>query len=113
LLKTFAEQAGTRTWEALVGYLEKNGLPEWFKRSLDAVAITIAGALNVEGIANVVVTGYFSELPRIASDFLLEKARAHSMWSRLGEVHSAVAARHRMAGMVFAGIDRVLLAVDH
>jgi hypothetical protein len=34
------------------------------------------------------------------------------MWSRLGEVRSSVAPRHRMAGMICAGIDRVLLAVD-
>jgi predicted NBD/HSP70 family sugar kinase len=112
LLKSFHEHSGMRNWNALVAEMDKSGLPDWFKRSLDAVAITVAGALNVEGIANVVITGLFSELPQIASDYLSEKVRAHSMWSRLGNVRSSVAARHRMAGMICAGIDRVLLAVD-
>jgi predicted NBD/HSP70 family sugar kinase len=112
LLKSFYEQTGMRTWSALVSQLEKNGMPDWFKSSLDAVAITVAGALNVEGIANVIFTGFFSELPGIASEYLCDKVRRHTMWSRLGEVRSSMAPRHRMAGMICAGIDRVLLAVE-
>lgn len=112
LLKSFYDQSGLRSWSALVAQVEKTGLPDWLKSSLDAAAVTIAGVLNVEGLANVVITGFFSELPAVASDYLREKIVSHAMWSRLGDVRSSMAPRHRMAGMICAGIDRVLLSVD-
>ena len=54
----------------------------------------------------------FPNYPSIASEYLCDKVRRHTMWSRLGEVRSSMAPRHRMAGMICAGIDRVLLAVE-
>jgi predicted NBD/HSP70 family sugar kinase len=112
LLKSFYDSSGLRSWNMLIAQIDKGGLPDWLRSSVDAVAITIAGALNVEGIANVVLTGLFSELPAAVTDYLREQIRRRSMWSRLGEVGFSVAPRHRMAGMICAGIDRVLLAVE-
>lgn len=111
ILKSFRDHADIRTWPALMTYVQESGLPSWFKVSLDAVAITVAGALNVEGISNVIFTGILSEFPAEVTDYLCQKVREHAMWSRLGEVGTRVAPRHRMAGMVWAGIDRVLFAV--
>ncbi|HEX4052695.1 MAG TPA: ROK family protein [Tepidisphaeraceae bacterium] len=112
LLKSFHENTGLRSWNALIAQVERNGLPEWFRTSLDAVAITVAGALNVEGIANAIFTGFLSEFPPTVTDYLCEKVRRHAMWSRLGEVRASISPRHRMAGMICAGIDRVLFSVE-
>jgi predicted NBD/HSP70 family sugar kinase len=112
LLKSLYEHTGLRTWNTLVSLVERQGMPDWFKLSLDAAAITVAGALNVEGIANVVFTGFLSEFPAVVTDYLCEQVRRHAMWSRLGDVGTRFSARHRMAGMIYAGIDRVLFSQD-
>jgi predicted NBD/HSP70 family sugar kinase len=111
LLESFRDNTGGQTWKALVSHVQHEGLPEWFKTSLEAVAITIAGALNVQGIANVVLTGFLTDFPSEVTNYLSDHIRIHAMWSRLGEVRTRVAQRHRMAGMIGAGIDRVLFAI--
>jgi predicted NBD/HSP70 family sugar kinase len=111
LLKSFYEDTGQRSWEALVSHIETKGMPDWLKVSLDAVADTIAGALNVLGISSVVLTGLLSDLPTPVSEYLCTGIRGLSMWSHLGNVEAKVSPRHRMAGMICAGIDRVLFSI--
>ena len=112
LLKSFSDHGGLKSWTALVTQVERSGLPDWFKSSLDAAAITIAGALNVEGIANAVFTGFLADFPALVTDHLCEQVRRHTLWSRLGEVGASFSHRHRMAGMICAGIDRILFSVN-
>jgi predicted NBD/HSP70 family sugar kinase len=112
LLKSFCDHGGLKSWNALIAQVDRHGLPDWFKSSLEAAAITIAGALNVEGIANAVFTGFLSDFPVAVNDYLCLQVRRHTLWSRLGEVGTSISPRHRMAGMICAGIDRVLFSVD-
>jgi predicted NBD/HSP70 family sugar kinase len=112
LLKSFHEHTGMRSWNAMVSMVERDGLPDWLRASLDAVSVTVAGSLNVEGISNVVFTGFLSNFPKVATDYLCDQVCRLAMWSRLGRVSATIARRHRMAGMICAGIDRVLFVVD-
>ena len=82
-----AEENGMPTkWPELLKALEKDPLPAWMKRTLDAGAITIASALNVMGLRDVVLTGGFAELPQACISYLQDGVRADAMWARFGTV---------------------------
>lgn len=109
LVESARENGLARTWEELVEEVRIGGLPAWMRRSLDAVATTIAGALNVLGLRRVMITGALGNLPG-AADYLGSAIAKGSMWARFGDVVCKPAPRRRMAGMVSAAIDRVLLS---
>lgn len=111
LLKSLAQARGRRgqSWEALIHTLEKEGLPDWLKETLQATAVVIAGALNVSGLRRVVLTGSLNELPPKVCGFLSEAIVQGSLWARFGTVVCEVADRQRALGLVAVGLDRVLL----
>lgn len=111
LLKSFAaDQPRVRhTWQALASQVWEHGLSPWLREALDAAAVTIAGALNVLGLRHVVITGSLTELPETAVQYLSEAVRRGSMWARFGEVTCIGAPRRRLAGLVSAAIDRIVL----
>jgi predicted NBD/HSP70 family sugar kinase len=112
LLQSSIEHGGPNTWELLVAQVREQGIPDWLKHALDATANTIAGALNVEGIATALFTGSVTEFPDRVIDYLCTQVRRGAMWSRLGTVQCKSAPRRRMAGMICVGIDRVLFASE-
>lgn len=112
LTQTSREHGGPETWDDLINEINKRGLPKWMKQALDATANTVAGALNVEGIANALFTGTITEFPESVTDYLCEQVRRGTMWSRLGTVVCKRAPRRRMAGMICVGIDRVLFGPE-
>jgi len=109
LVESAQENRVARTWEELLEEVRIGGLPAWMRRSLDAVATTIAGALNVLGLRRVTLTGALVDLPG-AADYLSSAITKGSMWARFGDVTCKPAPRRRMAGMVSTAIDRVLLS---
>lgn len=109
LVESARENGLARTWEELLEELRIGALPAWMRRSLDAVATTIAGALNVLGLRRVMITGALGDLPQ-AADYLSSAVAKGSMWARFGDVTCKRSPRRRMAGMVSAAIDRVLLS---
>jgi predicted NBD/HSP70 family sugar kinase len=111
LLASFAEtqRQGPANWAALARAIEEKGIETWLAGSLDAAAMVIAGALNVLGIQRVVVTGSLTELPPAVMEHLSRSIRQGSMWARFGEVEIQAAQRRRTAGLVAAGIDRLVL----
>jgi predicted NBD/HSP70 family sugar kinase len=102
------ESFGCGDWEALVGHVSANGIPAWLSETLAATAKVIAGALNVLGIHRVIVTGLLTELPGCV-DALSAEIKAGSMWARFGQVECQGAPRRRSAGLVAAGLDRLVL----
>lgn len=97
------------TWAALIRDITKHGVPPWLRDALDALAIAIAGALNILGLRRVVVTGATSELPPAVTAHLSQAVIAGAMWARFGEVTCEAAPRRRIAGLVSAAIERILL----
>ena len=71
--------------------------------------MAVAGALNILGLRRVVVTGILSELPASVMAHLSRAVIAGAMWARFGEVTCEAVPRRRMAGLVSAAIDRILL----
>jgi len=61
------------------------------------------------GIRRVVMTGFISSLPKPVSDYLKEKIADGAMWARFGEVDVEIAPRRRTAGLVAAGIDKLVI----
>jgi predicted NBD/HSP70 family sugar kinase len=112
LLQSFHEHGGQQNWKALFSHVKHHALPQWLKTSLDAVATTVAGAINVEGIASVLLTGGLTEFSEMVPEYLSLEIQRGAMWSRLGTVSCRTAPRRRMAGMISAGIDRALFAPD-
>jgi hypothetical protein len=68
-----------------------------------------AGALNLLGLRQVVLTGAFDELPPSCVEFLRDYVQRYAMWARFGEVYVRTAPRRRQAGMVSLALDRMLV----
>lgn len=110
LVETFREHAGGRPrWTDLLRSLRQGPPPDWLMEGMDAAARVIAGALNVLGLHRVVVTGYLSEMPPAVFERLSRGIAAGAMWARFGEVRCELAPRRRAAGLVAAGLDRLVL----
>lgn len=114
LLQSFAAEIrrGAGDLSALANAIANSGLPTWLGASLDAMGAIIAGALNVLGLRRVVVTGHLTELPPVVVERLARAVERGAMWARFGAVICEAAPRRRMAGLVAAGIDRLLVPTD-
>lgn len=95
-------------WPALVEYVNRHGVEDWLRPSLDAAASSIAGALNILGLRHAVVTGSLTDLPA-ATDYLSAAVVRGAMWARFGEVTCTAAPRRRALGLVAAAVERNLL----
>lgn len=109
-------QAGKKTsWTDLQTYLASNGngIPPWLAQSLDAAAVSIAGALNVLGLRRVIITGSLTELPAAVVAHLAQAIQNGSMWAKFGSVECVAAPRRRTAGLVATGLDRLVVPDTH
>ncbi len=113
LLQSFAAATGgPPEWSCLVQHLEDHGLQPWLGDSLEAAAKVICGALNVLGIHRVVITGTIASLPEAVTAFLAREIRKGAMWARFGSVECTNAPRRRSAGLVAAGLDRLVFPAE-
>lgn len=114
LLQSFADDTGKSgaNWGDLVQHIEQNGLPEWFRKSLDQVATAVAAAANVMGIGRVIITGSMTELPPVVIEHLSASVISGCLWKRFGQMICYGAPRHRLAGLIAAGIDRIVMPVE-
>ncbi|MCS7090984.1 MAG: ROK family protein [Verrucomicrobiota bacterium] len=111
LLTSFREAVpgASHSWEALWQHVQQHGVEPWLARTLDATAVVIAGALNVMGLQQVVLTGLLTELPESVIRHLTDRIREGALWARFGEIQVVAAPRHRAAGLVAAGIEKLVL----
>ena len=114
LLESFAAVSNKRSrpsWKAFSSRVKEHGLDPWLKETLDSTARVVAGALNVLGVRRLVITGRLNELPACI-DYLSQEVNKGAMWGRFGEITSQSAPHRRAAGLVAAGIDRLVLPTD-
>jgi predicted NBD/HSP70 family sugar kinase len=118
LLESFATSSDKRllgtargSWKALVSSVAEHGLNPWLIKTLDTTARVVAGALNVLGVRRLVITGRLTELPRCV-EHLETQVRKGAMWGRFGDIICQTAPHRRAAGLVAAGIDRLVLPTD-
>ena len=97
------------TWPTMAKHIAESGVEPWLAQSLDAAAMVIAGALNVLGLRRVVITGSLVELAPAVIRHLSGAIQNGAMWARFGEVECVSAPRHRTAGLVAVGIDRLIV----
>jgi glucokinase len=111
LLDSFGEAhpKSRKTWEALSSHVAANGIEPWLAKTLDAMAAGIAGGLNMVGLRRAVITGSVTELPPIVFNYLAEKIDKGTLWARFGDLKIEKAPRRRKAGLVAAGIDRLIV----
>jgi predicted NBD/HSP70 family sugar kinase len=109
LLASARENRWPDHWPALVERVHAKGLPPWLRQALDALATTIAGALNLVGLDHVVVTGALREFPPAVGEYLHQQTERGAMWRRFGPVSLSMEPRHRAAGMTAYAIDRLLM----
>jgi predicted NBD/HSP70 family sugar kinase len=114
LLQSFAAAQGLTSaqWKQLANHVSDQGIPPWLLHTLDATAQVIAGAINVLGIHRVVVTGLLADLPPAVVKHLAAEIQRGAMWARFGEIRCQSAPHRRAAGLVAAGIDRIVLPAD-
>jgi N-acetylglucosamine repressor len=111
LLTSFAAASpkAPHTWEALSNSITEQGMVPWLAKTLDTAAAVIAGALNVLGVRRVVITGALVELPDEVFSALSNAIARGILWARFGQVKIEKAPRRRNAGLVAAGIDRLVV----
>ena len=115
LLQSFAaaHPKSPKTWRALSDSIAAHGVEPWLAKTLDAMAAVIAGALNVLGLRRVVITGDVIELPPAVFSYLSGAIMKGALWARFGELKVEKAPRRRKAGLVAAGIDRLICPVEN
>ncbi len=111
LLESFAaaHPQCAASWACLAETIRKNGVEPWLSRSLDMTAVIVAGALNVLGLQHVAITGSLVDLPSPVLNHLSRAIISGSMWARFGQVAVESGPRHRSAGLVAVGIDRLIM----
>jgi predicted NBD/HSP70 family sugar kinase len=114
LLKSFAaaHPKSRKTWNALSDSVVARGIEPWLAKTLDAMAAGIAGALNLLGLRRVVITGTVRELPPAVFSYLSAAITKGTLWARFGELKIEKAPQRRKAGLVAAGIDRLIVPDD-
>lgn len=95
-------------WKSLGDSVLQHGIEPWLEETLEATATVIAGALNVLGVRRVVVTGRLTSLPPEVITHLSKAITRGALWARFGDVIVEAAPRRRMAGLVAAGLDRLV-----
>lgn len=106
LLASAVEHGLTPDWDVFLKWLETQGMPDWLARDMEAAAYVIAGALNVLGLKQVVMTGYVNQLPAMVKNHLAHTIQRGAMWTRFGQVTSLYTRRHRLAGMVCTAMQK-------
>jgi predicted NBD/HSP70 family sugar kinase len=114
LLESFSEHAGVErpAWSDLVAHVDEHGVEPWLAEPLDTAGTVVAGAMNVIGVVEAVVTGAITELPEPVFDRLGQAVERSSMWARFGQVKLHRAPRRRASGLVQAAIDRIVLPLE-
>jgi len=97
------------SWQALRAHVASRGIEPWLARSIDAAAIVIAGAINLVGTQDVVLTGDLPDLHPDVGPLFERRILLHSLISRLGRLTCHIAPRRRILGLIAAAADRVLL----
>lgn len=98
-------------WESMADSILRGGIQPWLAQTLEATATVIAGALNVLGVRRVVLTGHLTSLPSAVIVHLTQAINKGALWARFGEVTVETAPRRRMAGLVAAGLDQLVLPI--
>jgi predicted NBD/HSP70 family sugar kinase len=112
LLSSFKEGKGSHaaSWDVLKEHVAAKGVEPWLARAIDAAAVVIAGAINLVGTQDVVLTGDLPDLHAEIGPLFEQRIRMHSLIGRIGRLTCRVAVRRRALGLVAAAADRFLLA---
>lgn len=97
------------TWSECARHIAANGVEPWLAPSIEAAATVIAGALNLVGASDLILTG---DLPSLHPEVLVafeRRVQEHALVGRFGRLTCHLAARRRMLGLVVAAADRVIL----
>jgi predicted NBD/HSP70 family sugar kinase len=97
------------SWSECARHIAANGVEAWLAPSIDAAATVIAGALNLVGASDLVLTG---DLPTLHPEVLAafeKRVQEHALVGRFGRLTLHLAARRRMLGLIAAAADRVML----
>jgi len=112
LIRSLSESTGQGTTFADVIRAAENELPAWMRTTLDAVASCVGAGLNMSGVRRAVLVGRVTELPALATDYLIAAIQQASMWSRFDAVAVAMAPKRRARGLLVAAIHRFVMPVD-
>ena len=97
------------TWQECMRHVAARGVEAWLAPSIDAAATVIAGALNLVGATELVLTGDLPALHPDLVDALERRVQEHALVGRFARLGVRLAPRRRMLGLVAAAADRLLL----
>jgi predicted NBD/HSP70 family sugar kinase len=97
------------TWSECARHIAAHGVEPWLAPSIDAAATVIAGALNLIGTADLVLTG---DVPSLHPEILVafeRRVQEHALIGRFARLTCHLAPRRRTLGLVAAAAARILL----
>jgi predicted NBD/HSP70 family sugar kinase len=111
MLQTFKEVHGHKraTWEQLTDHVQSKGIEPWLAEVVDRASSVIGGAINLLGIRETAVVGYFPSLHPELMPMLAERVGSRALARRLGPVRCEAAEDHRLVGLVVSAADRLVL----
>jgi predicted NBD/HSP70 family sugar kinase len=111
ILEAARQERFADSLEELAARLQNGPLPAWLRAALDAAAMGIAASLNTLGVRTVILTGYMSDLPPVAIEYLRTAISTDTMWARFGTIECRTAARRRLVGLASVAMERTVLAL--
>ena len=114
LMQSFAAAQATKqpSWPQMLKHVQEHGLEPWLRESLDYAATAISAAANIMGLQHVIFTGAVTEFPPFVVKHLSEAVSNGCLWKNFGQMNCHGGTRHQLAGLVAAGIDRILMPVE-
>jgi predicted NBD/HSP70 family sugar kinase len=97
------------TWSECARHIAATGVESWLAPSIDAAATVIAGALNLVGASDLMLTGDLPALHPAVLTAFEKRVQEHALVGRFGRLTLHLAARRRMMGLIAAAADRVML----
>jgi predicted NBD/HSP70 family sugar kinase len=104
-----AKRKPRATWSECARHIAARGVESWLAPPIDAAATVIAGALNLIGAADLVLTG---DLPALHPEVLVafeRRVQEHALVGRFARLTCHLAPRRRILGLVVAAASRMLL----
>lgn len=112
LIQSHREAKGAGVTFADVARGAEREPPAWMRATFDAVASCVGAGLNLYGVRRVVLVGRVTDLPAVATDYLIGAIQRAALWSRFDAVAVTLAPKRPARGLVVAGIQRFLMMVD-
>lgn len=104
------EPSQAQSADQMYAFIRERGLPFFLLPALDAIASTVAGAVNLLGIRQVVLDGPLPHAHSSVVEYVTERVNTLSLWGKFDRVECVASVGSRQQGMASLALDEVILS---